>query len=91
MYHAHVRYIDLRCQIIILYLYLLEWISDHGDKHIEQDNDNDESEDPIQDPAHKLSQNKIWHVHIALIRCTKHGPEEKVEGFIEAETKGKVQ
>lgn len=57
------------------YLNFLKGVGDHGNEHVEQDDDDDEGEDAVQDPPHKLGQHKLWHVHIVLVGHTEHGPE----------------
>lgn len=66
-----------------VYLDLLEGVCDHGDEHVQQHDDDDQGEDPIQDPAHKLRQHKLRHVHVVLVGHSKHGPEQEVERLVE--------
>lgn len=39
---------------LTLYLNLLEGISNHGNEHVEEDNNDDEGKDAVQDPSYKL-------------------------------------
>lgn len=67
---------------ILFYLNFLKGVGDHGNKHVEQDNDDDEREDAVQHPSDKLRQRKLWHVHIILVGHAEHGPKEEVERLI---------
>lgn len=57
------------------YLNFLKGVGDHGNEHVEQDDDDDEGEDAVQDPPHKLRQHKLRHVHIVLVGHAEHCPE----------------
>lgn len=65
-----------------IYLNFLKRVGDHGNEHVEKYNDYKQRVDAIEDPANKLSQCKLRHIHIGLISDTKHGPEEIAEGFV---------
>lgn len=67
----------------MLYLNFLKGVSDHSNKHVEQDDDDDEGEDAVENPSNKLCEDVLRHVHIVLVGHTKHGPEQEVEGLVE--------
>lgn len=64
------------------HLNFLKGVGDHGNEHVEQDDDDDEGEDAVQNPSYKLCQHKLRHVHVVLVGHTKHGPEQEVERLI---------
>lgn len=65
------------------YLDFLEGVGDHGDEHVEQDDDDDQGEDAVKNPPHELGQHKLRHVHIVLVGHSKHGPEQEVKCLVE--------
>lgn len=65
----------MRHEKISRYLNFLEGVGDHSNKHVEQDDDDDEREDAVQNPSYKLCQHELWHVHVVLVGHAKHGPE----------------
>lgn len=70
------------------YLDFLKRVGDHGNEHVEQDDDDDEGEDAVQDPPYELGQRELRHVHVVLVGHTKHGPEQEVERLIEPAAEG---
>lgn len=57
------------------HLYFLKGVGDHGNEHVEQDDDDDEGEDAVQDPPDKFRQHELRHVHVVLVGHSEHGPE----------------
>lgn len=71
------------------YLDFLKRVGDHGNEHVEQDDDDDEGEDAIQDPPYELGQRELRHVHVVLVGHPEHGPEQEVERLIEPAAAGR--
>lgn len=57
------------------HLDFLKGVGDHGNEHVEQDDDDDEGEDAVQDPPDKFRQHELRHVHVVLVGHSEHGPE----------------